>query len=70
MVEITVTTMRGYASIEQDLDIFGGSVGRTDCWECGGDGDWTKFHPDETLTPGSLPCVACKGSGKRYVMAY
>jgi hypothetical protein len=51
----------------QEVQDLGGGVGVTDCIECGGDGDWTKFYPDETLPPRSLPCVDCKGTGKRYI---
>lgn len=68
---ITVTTMSEHAVIHQAIERLGGGVGRTDCWECGGDGDWTKFHPEsETMPPLSLPCVDCKGTGKRLIMAY
>ncbi|HEY5798465.1 MAG TPA: hypothetical protein VIU82_25970 [Bosea sp. (in: a-proteobacteria)] len=42
----------------------GCGAGQVQCFECGGDGDWTKFHPDESLAPKSLPCVDCKGTGK------
>lgn len=43
-------------------------VGVATCWECGGDGDWTKFMPDaETRAPASMPCPECKGSGRRFV---
>jgi len=56
--------------IEQEVTIVAPGIGITDCWECGGDGDWTKFHPEpETLTE-PLKCVNCKGSGKQYVDAW
>lgn len=55
---------------QQTIEDLGGGVGITDCIECGGDGDWTKFHPDATLPPLSLPCVDCKGTGRRYVSFY
>lgn len=43
-------------------------AGITTCWECGGDGDWTKFMPDaEERAPGSVKCNDCKGSGRRFV---
>lgn len=50
----------------QPVQDLGGGVGRTACIECGGDGDWTKFHPDETLPARSVPCVDCKGTGYVY----
>lgn len=60
----------GMNAIEQNVEIVMPGVGITDCWECGGDGDWTKFYPEpETLTE-PLPCVNCKGTGKRYVDAW
>lgn len=38
-----------------------------DCPECGGDGDWTKFMPEEDRwKPGEIPCVQCKGTGRIY----
>jgi hypothetical protein len=36
-------------------------AGRITCLECGGDGDWTKYHP--TPERGPFPCVVCKGTG-------
>src|SRR4051812_23857661 len=33
------------------------------CPECGGDGDWRKFHPEPELHPEGFPCVECKGTG-------
>ena len=46
----------------------GCGAGQIDCLECGGDGDWTKFHPEsETLPPNSMPCVQCKGTGKQLI---
>jgi len=63
-----VTTLRGYAQLNQPVQDIGGGVGVTDCWECGGDGDWSKYAPWNP-PPGTLPCVNCKGAGKRYVMA-
>lgn len=42
----------------------GCGVGEVPCFECGGDGDWTKFYPEpETLTE-PLQCVTCKGTGR------
>lgn len=40
-------------------------AGQVQCFECGGDGDWTKFHPEPHLGP--FPCVDCKGTGKVWV---
>lgn len=38
-----------------------------DCPECGGDGDWGKFMPDEDQwKPGEVPCIDCKGTGRVY----
>ncbi len=45
-----------------DVDTSSGVAGVTDCIECGGDGDWTKFHPEPHVGP--FPCVECKGTGK------
>lgn len=43
----------------------GCGAGQVDCFECGGDGDWTKYHPEPHLGPS--PCVNCKGTGKIFV---
>jgi hypothetical protein len=52
----------------QEIEDLGGGVGRTNCIECGGDGDWTKFHPESgILPPRSIPCIDCKGTGKIYI---
>jgi len=40
-------------------------AGRMTCPECGGDGDWGKFHPEQLNGP--MPCVECKGAGKVWV---
>lgn len=46
----------------------GCGVGSFNCLECGGDGDWSKFHPEpETLSEADKKCVNCKGTGKQYV---
>lgn len=39
-------------------------AGQMVCQECGGDGDWKKFHPEPELFPNGLDCVDCKGTGK------
>lgn len=40
----------------------GAGAGQVACFECGGDGNWTKFHPEPELGP--FPRVECKGTGK------
>lgn len=67
---ITITTMRGYSIIHQTIERLGDGIGKTACWECGGDGDWSKFHPEPQLFPNGLKCVDCKGTGKRLLMVY
>ena len=53
--------------IEREVEDLG-PVGRFPCLECGGDGDWSKFHPEpETLAENEKACVACKGTGWAYV---
>ncbi len=56
--------------ITQEVSVIFPGVGTTDCWECGGSGDWTEFHPEPHLFPDGIKCVECKGSGKRYVDAW
>mgnify|MGYP000709281411 CR=1 FL=1 len=43
----------------------GCGAGQVPCFECGGDGDWTKYHPEPELGP--FPCVDCKGTGRIYI---
>ena len=38
-------------------------AGRIVCLECGGDGDWTKYHPEPEQLDEPLKCPACKGAG-------
>ena len=38
----------------------GCGAGQVACFECGGDGDWTKFVPEL----GPQQCVCCKGTGR------
>jgi len=46
----------------------GAGAGLVPCMECGGDGDWSKFHPEpHTLKPEDRKCVDCKGTGQVYV---
>lgn len=59
----------GLAAVEQDVEIIAPGIGKTDCWECGGDGDWSKFAPWNPPA-GSMPCVNCKGQGWRLVDAW
>lgn len=44
----------------RNVENLGGGVGRCDCYECEGSGDWTYFHPE------NIPqiCIVCKGTGK------
>jgi hypothetical protein len=53
-----------HRNTEVDVQVkdVGCGAGRVTCFECGGDGDWTKFHPEPELGP--FPCVACKGTGQ------
>lgn len=56
---------RGFSretEVECEVEDVGCGAGITECFECGGDGDWTKFHPEPELGP--FPCVDCKGTGK------
>ena len=59
----------GLNHVEQDVTVIAFGVGVTDCWECGGDGDWSKFMP-EPEPPMTTPCVNCKGTGRQYVDAW
>ncbi len=52
-------------SVEVDVRLLGCGAGEIDCLECGGDGDWTKYHPEPETGP--HPCVTCKGTGKQLV---
>lgn len=42
----------------------GCGAGEVPCFECGGEGDWTKFHPEPETLGGPLQCVDCKGTGR------
>ena len=42
----------------------GCGAGEVACFECGGDGDWTKFHPEPHKLSAPMKCVECKGTGK------
>lgn len=42
----------------------GCGAGLVTCFECGGDGDWTKVHPEPETLSEPLRCVDCKGTGK------
>jgi len=57
----------GPVAIMDVIDL-GGGVGVINCIECGGDGDWSKYHPEpETLTEHEKLCVNCKGTGRRHI---
>lgn len=52
--------------VHSTIDLVDGGlsgVGKINCLECGGDGDWTKFFPEN----GPQACVDCKGTGKVWV---
>jgi hypothetical protein len=51
------------------VDLSSGVTGQIDCIECGGDGDWKKFHPEPETIIGPYPCVECKGTGRVWVSA-
>ena len=53
---------------ECEVEILPCGAGRITCPECGGDGDWTKYHPEPDSGP--YQCVDCKGTGKILVSAY
>lgn len=54
--------------IEVEVEDLSCGAGRIKCIECGGDGDWTKFHPEPHLFEGRpLRCVQCKGTGYQLV---
>lgn len=61
------THMTAYLGFRRETEVgccvedVGCGAGRVTCFECGGDGDWTKFHPEPETGP--FPCVACKGTG-------
>lgn len=60
-----MTAYLGFAretEVECDPMDLGCGAGEVRCFECGGDGDWTKFHPEPETGPHS--CVSCKGTGK------
>jgi primase-polymerase (primpol)-like protein len=40
------------------------SAGEVTCFECGGDGDWTKFHPEPEILTEPLKYMDYKGTGK------
>lgn len=62
-----MSTMVAYVGWRRDTEVvcevesLDGVAGRVPCFECGGDGDWTKFHPEPETGP--YPCVECKGTG-------
>lgn len=45
----------------------GAGAGIIPCYECGGDGDWSKFHPEpDKIDKRYMQCVVCKGTGVVY----
>lgn len=42
----------------------GCGAGQVTCFECGGTGDWTQFHPEPHQFPDGHSCPECKGTGK------
>jgi hypothetical protein len=52
-----------------EVDLSSGIAGKITCIECGGDGDWKKFHPEPETIVGPYPCVECKGTGRVWVSA-
>jgi hypothetical protein len=57
---------RGFAretEVAVEVEPSGCGAGRIVCRECGGDGDWLKFHPEPELHREGFPCVECKGTG-------
>lgn len=67
------TRMIAYLGSKRETEVecwpvdHGCGAGQVPCFECGGDGDWTKFHPEPWRFPDGFPCVDCKGTGKVYV---
>ena len=66
--------MIAYLGFHRDTEIKvtpinkGCGAGQVTCFECGGDGDWSKFHPDPSITTKEhCPCVDCKGTGLIYI---
>ena len=60
-----MATMTAYLGWYRDTEVSceiedcGAGAGKVRCFECGGDGDWTKFHPENE----PCICVECKGTG-------
>jgi hypothetical protein len=57
---------RGFSretEVAVEVEYLGCGAGWIVCPECGGDGDWLKFHPEPALHPEGFPCVECKGTG-------
>jgi hypothetical protein len=58
---------RGFSretEIVVDVELLDCGAGLIVCPECGGDGDWRKFHPEPELHPEGFACVECKGTGR------
>lgn len=62
--------MTAYLGVLRETEVpcvvvdLGCGAGETTCFECGGDGDWTKFHPEPETLPAPIACVDCKGTGR------
>lgn len=64
--------MTAYRGFERNTEVTvypidrGCGAGEVPCFECGGDGDWTKFAPAELIESygGHIPCIDCKGTGR------
>ena len=62
---------RGFSretEVEVEVEHMGCGAGRIICRECGGDGDWLKFHPEPELHPDGFP-VRRMGTGRILVSA-
>jgi DnaJ-class molecular chaperone len=53
-----------YHTTEVEINVvdLGNGAGQTTCFECGGTGDWTPYHPEPETGP--YQCVQCKGTGR------
>lgn len=66
-----VVNMRVYLGFSREtehecmVEILSCGAGQITCYECDGDGDWTKYHPEPNTGP--HVCVTCKGTGKIFI---
>jgi len=49
--------------VEVQAELLGAGAARVPCLECGGNGDWTKVHPEPEKLDGPVQCAHCKGTG-------